>query len=231
MKDNVFFLLWEAKKQTLNLCTFLLTFFFIYLLKKNSFLFSTSFKICFQPIHRLLQCFWERGELEFWIQRAQLPRVRRLLELPVGLAGVEDQLPLVPEALHELPGHVPDGPLVLLGHRQDDGLLRVVAVQHPHEQPAEVLREDELAQRPAGAPDDELGVALLHGEEAAVHEGGQHVAVGEREVVVRAEDVGGDHGDEARALGVLRGVRAAPHVDHPLGIRIPFITEMRWTTF
>ena len=60
-----------------------------------------------------------------------------------------------------------------------------------------------------------LTASFLRGE-ALVHQAGQHVAVLDVEVVVRAEDVG--RHDRGELAAVLRVVRAVDHVDHPLGV-------------
>ena len=66
---------------------------------------------------------------------------------------------------------------------------------------------------------------VAHREVALVHQPRQHVAVLDREVVMRAEDVRRHDGREVAA--VLLVVAPAEHVDHPLGVRIPFVGGVR----
>ena len=208
--------------------SFFLSFLFFVLF---SSLFSTSFKIGFEPVTGFLQGLLEGSELEVGVQAHELAVVGGLLVLPVCLCAVEHQVALEAQALDQCLRHGPDGHLVLLGHRQDEGLRLVVVVKHPQEEAPEVLGEHELAQRRARAPHRELLLARLHRQVAAVHHARQHVAVRQREVVLRPEDVRRDHRHEPGRLGELVCVASVHHIDHPLCICVPFVTRMWWTNF
>eukprot|EP00968_Pinguiococcus_pyrenoidosus_P011092 scaffold888_cov246-Pinguiococcus_pyrenoidosus.AAC.3 len=119
--------------------------------------------------------------------------------------------------LRNRPTDVCDADFRSLIYRQNDGLRLVVLAQHPYCERAEVVVVDELAQWGARAPHGEVR-AVAHGVVALVNEAGNHVAVLNVEVVVRAVDV---RGNDARELAaVLLIVAAVQHVDHALGIGI-----------
>eukprot|EP00636_Phaeomonas_parva_P015482 CAMPEP_0118859466 /NCGR_PEP_ID=MMETSP1163-20130328/5700_1 /TAXON_ID=124430 /ORGANISM="Phaeomonas parva, Strain CCMP2877" /LENGTH=351 /DNA_ID=CAMNT_0006793057 /DNA_START=339 /DNA_END=1393 /DNA_ORIENTATION=+ len=157
--------------------------------------------------------------------RAQLGVGRRLLELAVRLARVE--LHLVVAQAHLLRDHlrnVRDAHLVLLAHREDDGVHLVVVAHRPHRQRAEILGVDELPQRRARAPDDEVAVPLL-GQISLVHEARDDVALLDAEVVIGPVDV---RGHDARELAAVLVLVAAVHdVDEALGVGVALVALVR----
>jgi len=69
-----------------------------------------------EPLHRLVDSLLEGDELELWEVGAQLGVAGGLLELPVRLGGVEDQLALEVHGLGDGVGDVGDGHLILLSN-------------------------------------------------------------------------------------------------------------------
>ena len=178
-------------------------------------------------VHRLV----EGGELEVGEVLPELLVVGRLLELPVRLGGVEGDLQggtsdVGVEGLGHGVRNVGDGHLVLLADGEDDRVRLVVGPERPDHELRQVDGEDELAKGLAAAPDVE-GFALLLAVETTVDETGDDVGVLQVEVVVLAEDVGGDDGGVvAPVLGL---VHAVLDVDHALGVGVALVGEVRGT--
>ena len=183
-----------------------------------------DFIVGVEPVNGGFNALLKRGEL---VVRKVLPELGvggGLLELAIRLGVVEDEVLLVVEGPRDSPGDLLDGVLVLLVDGEDDGLDLLVLAEHPDEELTEVDAVDELAERFAGAPDDE-GLVVLLGEVALVDEAGDDVAALDVEGVVGAVDVGGDDGGELAA--VLLVVEAVEDLDHPLGVGVALVAEVR----
>jgi len=186
-------------------------------------LLPASFVVGHKPIDALLDAILDGGELVIRKMTSELLIARSLLELSIGLFGVEDDLALEVHGLGNGQSNGLDGDLGGLIDGEGDGIGGVVVAHHPDGQFGQIEGVDELAEGSSGAPNGEGGVVLL-GQVALVDEAGDDVAVLDGEVVVRAVDVGGDDGGEVAP--VLLGVGAVHGVDEALGVGVSLVGGM-----
>ena len=123
-----------------------------------------------------------------------------------------------------MPRDVTNAALLVLADAEDDRLRVVVLAHDPHDESTQVLIVDELAQRLATTPHDEVLAALLR-QVALVDEAGDDVAALDVEVVVLAVHVARDHRRELAA--VLLGVAPVEDIDHALGVRVSLVRRVR----
>eukprot|EP00658_Telonema_sp_P-2_P064426 TRINITY_DN5340_c0_g1_i10.p1 TRINITY_DN5340_c0_g1~~TRINITY_DN5340_c0_g1_i10.p1 ORF type:complete len:135 (+),score=33.85 TRINITY_DN5340_c0_g1_i10:77-481(+) len=93
---------------------------------KPSCLLAAGIVVGDEPVHGSLDTLCHGDELSLGAEAHQLGIVSSLLELTIGLGGIEYELALVPHGLLDHAGHISDADLVLLAHGQDNGLDGVV---------------------------------------------------------------------------------------------------------
>ena len=159
------------------------------------------------------------GDLRLPPHALYLGAIHELPGCAVRLAGVPHQLPLEPHhLLHQL-SELLDGDLAATPHI--DVLQPGVLVHQEDDRVGEVIDVQELPQRRARAPYDDLGGVARLGLVEPADERGQDVRVLRVEVVVRAVEVGGHGGDGVEA--VLDAVCLA-HLDAgDLGDGVPLV--------
>jgi len=176
-----------------------------------------------KPLDRTPQTLLERGKGESREMIEQEAVRDGLFELPVRERLVQTESDA--RDVRNLLRHIEDAHLVGGGHREDhEGRVPGVLLEEEDHERGNILAENELAHRPPGSADDEVG-AVLSRQDGLVDEGGDHVRVLEVEIVVGAVDVGGD--DARKVVPELLAVRAAVDLEHPLGVRVRLIRRVR----
>ena len=188
-----------------------------------------------EPLHGLVDSLLEGDEQEIWEVGAQLGVAGGLLELPVRLGGVKDQLALEVHGLGDGVGHISDGHLILLTNYPNTQThkLRIVrsrsrsASEEGTREKQKQTRENDgsgllvLAEGPDEEPGQILGenelaeglasarhnkvLALLLGQVELVNQTWDHMAVLKIKVVVGTIHIGGHNTGEVASILLVVG--------------------------
>ena len=137
-------------------------------------------------------------------ERAHAGDVEELFHLTVGFGGVPDDVTGEAGVQGDVSGELTDGSGTAGG--KVDRFTRIVVLDEPGEQAGDVAGIDEIADRFAGPPTDDLAGAVAPGLPEPADESGDDMGLAEAEVIELSVEIAGNEDDGIEAVLTAIGV-------------------------